>query len=317
MKKIARREFIQTSAAAAAAAALVTAPWNRALAATGSAPAVGGTPTVDLVDVSGSDPLKMVAAALDALGGIGRFVRKGDVVVIKPNAGFANPPDWGTTTHPQTVFAVARACLDAGAKSVTVLDYPQAKADKCFKRCGITDAMAGLPKAQLKLLGQQSEFKKVAIKDGIALKQVEVAKQVLSADVLINLPAAKHHTETGVSFGLKNAMGLIWDRKAFHTMFDLHQGIADLGRIIKPQLTIVDATRALLSGGPAGPGETVTPGRMIAGVQIASVDAYALTVARFNQRQMTPDDARHILLAGKAGLGEVDLAKLQVKPVTA
>ncbi|MBN2362297.1 MAG: DUF362 domain-containing protein [Deltaproteobacteria bacterium] len=315
MTKVDRREFVQVSAVATAA--LVAAPWRRALAAAASVPTAGGMPGADLVDVSGSDPVQMVAAALNALGGIGRFVRKGDVVVIKPNAGFANPPDWGTTTHPRTVYAVAKACLDAGARSVTVLDYPQAKADKCFKRCGITDALAALPKAQLRLLGKQSEFKKVPVKQGLALKEVEVAKQVLSADVLINLPAAKHHTETGVSFGLKNAMGLIWDRKAFHTMFDLHQGIADLGRVIKPQLTIVDATRALLSGGPAGPGETVTPGRMIAGVQIASVDAYALTVARFNQRQMTPDDARHIGLAGKLGLGEVDVAKLQVIKVTA
>jgi uncharacterized protein (DUF362 family) len=100
-------------------------------------------------------------------------------------------------------------------------------------------------------------------------------------------------------------------------MFDLHQGIADLGRVIRPQLTIVDATRALLTNGPAGPGETAEPGRMVAGVDVVAVDAYALGVARFNQRQMTTADARHILLAGKAGIGQADVSKLRVKKVKA
>jgi uncharacterized protein (DUF362 family) len=108
-------------------------------------------------------------------------------------------------------------------------------------------------------------------------------------------------------------MGLIYDRKVFHTMFDLHQGVADLGKVIVPQLTIVDATRALLTNGPAGPGETATPGRMIAGVDVVAVDAYALRVARFNNRQMTPADARHILLAGQDGVGRLDVDAMQVK----
>ena len=301
-----RRRFLE--GAAVSAAGLLLWPWRRALAA-------GAKP--DLVDVSGSDPAKMVAAALDALGGMKKFVRRGDHVVIKPNAAFANPADWGCTTHPQTVLAVAQACLDAKAKSVTIIEYPQAKADKCLKRCGLQAAMDTLPKVKIKLLKEQADFKKLKVKGGVALKEVDVAKEVLSADVLINLPAAKAHSETGVSFGLKNAMGLIWDRKSFHTMFDLHQGIADLGRVIKPQLTIVDATRALLTNGPAGPGETAKPGRMVAGADVVAVDAYSLGLARFNQRQMTTADARHILLAGKAGLGQVDVKQLRVKKVKA
>jgi uncharacterized protein (DUF362 family) len=149
------------------------------------------------------------------------------------------------------------------------------------------------------------------------LKSVEVAKAVLSADVLINVPAAKSHYQAGVSLGLKNHMGLIKDRQAFHTAMELHQAVADLGLVIKPQLTILDATRALLTNGPAGPGETSTPGRMVAGRHVTSVDAYGLTVAKFNNKTMTPAEARHIEFAGKAGLGEIDVAKLKVKKVTA
>jgi uncharacterized protein (DUF362 family) len=151
----------------------------------------------------------------------------------------------------------------------------------------------------------------------LSLKTADIAKSLLSADVFINLPAAKAHYQTGVSLGLKNHMGLVYDRQIFHQGLDLHQAIADLGRTIKPNLTIIDGTRALLTNGPAGPGDTSTPGRMVAGRQIASVDAYGLTLAKFNSKNMTPADVRHIELAGKAGLGEVDIAKLKVKKVSA
>lgn len=302
MKSISRRSFVGGSIAA-----IATLKYGRSWAA--------GEP--DIVDVSGSDPSKMVAAALEGLGGIGKFVKKGDFVVIKPNAAFANPEAWGTTTHPQTVVAVAKACLDAKAKGVLILEYPQAKGEMCLKRCGLTDALAALPAVKVKLLSGPADFQKVDIKDGVALKTVEIAKALLSADVFINIPAAKSHFQTGVSLGLKNHMGLILDRQIFHTSLDLNQALADLGRVIKPNLTIIDATRALLTNGPAGPGETATPGRLIAGTKIASVDAYGLTVAKFNNKNMTPADAKHIELAGKAGLGQVDVAKLKVKKVSA
>lgn len=271
----------------------------------------------DIVDVSGTNCANMVAAALAALGGIGKFVKKGDFVVIKPNAAFANPAAWGSTTHPDTVAAIAKACLEAKAKEVLILEFPVGKGEKCLDRCGLKAAMAGVPDAKIKLLSEAADFQKVMVKGGVALKSVEIAKALLSADVFINVPAAKSHFQASVSFGLKNHMGLIFDRQVFHTGLDLHQAVADLGRVIVPQLTILDATRALLTNGPAGPGEIATPGRMIAGAKVASVDAYGLTVAKFNNRNLTPGDVAHIALAGKAGLGVVDVAKMKVKKVSA
>jgi uncharacterized protein (DUF362 family) len=304
MAALSRREFLETSVATAVGLGLTPSPHAHA------------QKPPDIVEVSGTHHASMVRAALDALGGIERIVRKGDYVVLKPNAAFANPPEWGSTTHPDTVVAMARLCLAAGAKAVTVIEYPQAKGKKCLDRCGLTAALAGVPDVVVKLLGEAGDFKTVSIKDGLVLKSTEVAKLVLSADVLINLPAAKVHNATGVSLGLKNAMGLIKDRQSFHTLFDLHQGIADLGRVIKPTLTLVDATRALVTNGPAGPGETTTPNRMVAGLNVVSVDAYSLTVARFGNKQMTPADAKHIELAAKAGLGVADITKLNVRKVS-
>ncbi|HEY3352392.1 MAG TPA: DUF362 domain-containing protein [Polyangia bacterium] len=305
MRGITRRGFLGGAAVAAAGLPLL----GRRRAAAAADP--------DIVDVSGSDPRAMVAAALKAFGGIGRFVKKGDHVVLKPNAGFANPSDWATTTNPLVVVAVAQACLEAKAKSVTVLEYPLAGGERCLKRCGLAAALAAVPDVKLRLLAAADDFKKVAVKGGVSLKSVEVAKAVLSADVLISLPQAKAHGQAGVSFGLKNAMGLIWDRKAFHTMLDMQQAIADLARVVKPQLTILDATRALLTNGPQGPGETAVLGRLVAGRNPVAVDAYGLTLARFNQRQMTPADAKHIEIAAAAGLGPANVAKLKVKKITA
>jgi uncharacterized protein (DUF362 family) len=298
---ISRRKFIGGSVAAVGLAAT---PLREVLAA-----------KPDIVDVEGTDHAAMVKAAFDGLGGIRKIVRKGDYVVLKPNAAFANPSPWGTTTHPDTVVAVAKMCVEAGAKKVVLVEFPQAKGKKCLDRCGLTKAMATIPEVAVQLLASKDDFKNTKVKGGVVLKETAIAKTVLSADVLINIPAAKQHTATGVSLGLKNAMGLIYDRQSFHTMFDLHQGIADLGRVIKPTVTLVDATRALLTNGPAGPGETSTPNRIIAGFDVVAVDAYTLTVARFNNRQMTPADARHIELAAKAGLGQADITKLKVKKV--
>jgi uncharacterized protein (DUF362 family) len=301
MTDISRRGFVGGSIAAMAAL-----KYRHAFA--------GNEP--DIVDVSGTNCAKMVTAGLAAIGGISRFVKKGDFVVIKPNAAFANPAAWGSTTHPDTVVAIAKACLEAKAKEVLILEFPQGKGEKCIERCGLKAAMANLPEVKIKLLSEAADFQKVNVKGGIALKSVEVAKALLSADVFINVPAAKSHFQAAVSFGLKNHMGLILDRQIFHTGLDLHQAVADLGRVIVPQLTILDATRALLTNGPAGPGDTATPGRIIIGSKVTSVDAYGLTVAKFNNRSMTPGDVRHIELAGKAGLGSIDVAKMKVKKVS-
>jgi uncharacterized protein (DUF362 family) len=302
MSKLSRREFLEKTAVATAA--MATWPAH-------------GAPPVDAVEVSGGDPAARVAAALAALGGIGRFVRPGDHVVLKPNAGFANPPAWATTTNPDLVVAVAKACLAARAKQVTIVEYPLAKGEKCLERCGLTAALAAVPAVKVKVLGAPGDFQQLDVPGGVALKTVAVARAVLSADVLVSLPVAKAHSQAVVSFGLKNAMGLIADRAVFHQMLDMNQAIADLGRVVRPHLVLLDATRALLTNGPAGPGEVAEVGKLVAGRSVVSVDALGLGLARFNQRQLTVADVPHIALAGKAGLGETDVSKLRVAKVTA
>ncbi len=282
-------------------------------------PARGDQPTTEpsVIDVRGEQPGAMVAAALKALGGIGAFVSAGQRVVIKPNGAFAAPPEWGATTHPETVAAVVRACLEADAAEILVLEYPgRGRGETCLKHCGIAGALAGLPRTELRVLNDGSPFRTVAIEGGTELTSVDVSAAVLDADVLIDLPAAKAHHAAGVSFGIKNTMGLIRDRRALHDR-KLDLAIADLARVIRPDLTILDATRALLDNGPGGPGTTVKPGRMIAGRNVVSVDAFGLSVAEFDHRRLTPKDVPHIARAGEIGLGEIDFDRIRVTPVEA
>lgn len=300
---ITRRAFVAGSLTAVGVAAL----RPRALLSAGAP---------DIVDVGGTDPAKMIAAALSALGGVTRFVKPGARVVLKPNGGFANPPEWGTTTTPELVAAMARACLAAGAGSVAVVEYPISKGRKCLERCGLTRVVDLAPGCKLQVLGADADFEKVAVEGGVACDEVDLARVLREADLFVSMPTAKHHSGTVVSLGLKNAMGLIKDRPSFHGM-DLHQAVADLARVVRPHLTVVDATRALLTNGPAGPGEVVRLDRLVAGTNVVSVDAYSLGLAPFTRRKLTVADVRHIGLAAAAGLGEADVSKLDVKRLTA
>lgn len=236
--------------------------------------------------------------------------------MLKPNLAFANPPDWATGTHPDTLVAVAQACLEAGAKEVLVLEYPLHAAQKCLERTGAAEALKALPGVKVRMLEDDEEFRQVKIPRGTSLKSAEIAKKALDADVLINLPQAKQHGSAGVSFGLKNAMGLILNRKQFHLQLDLHQAIADLNLAVRPHLTLLDATHVLLANGPKGPGPKAALGKMFAGRAIASVDACALSVVPFENKQTTLAEAKHITLAARHGLGGCDVTKMKVQHVS-
>jgi uncharacterized protein (DUF362 family) len=111
-------------------------------------------------------------------------------------------------------------------------------------------------------------------------------------------------------------MGLIWDRGYLHARVNLHQAIADLGLVLKPDLVIVDATRVLLTKGPSGPGRIDEPGEIIMGTDPVAVDSLAVSRYRWYGRSFTGSDVRHLVCAHKLGLGEVDIGKLNIKEVT-
>lgn len=297
--QISRRDFLKTAAA------------GLALSLAGRTGFLEAREEQDLVVLSG-DPARATKAALEAMGGISRFVSKGKRVVLKPNMSFSNPPEWGCTTHPLVVATVAQACIDAGAQRVMVLDYPLRPAELCLKRSGIQEACKSIKGVHVLALEDRKFFREIKVPQGKVLDRVEVLKEVLDSDVLINLPQAKSHSATGVSLGIKNLMGLIWDRWSFHSKYNINQALADLATVIKPQLTILDATRALVSGGPGGPGEVLKPNLIIAGIDPVAVDSYGVSVAHWYGQNFKGRQVEHLLIAHQRGLGKIDLEQLRV-----
>ncbi|MCX5908432.1 MAG: DUF362 domain-containing protein [Deltaproteobacteria bacterium] len=266
-----RRQFLKSAAAA-----------GLALSLGGNSALLSAKENYDLAVISG-DPAAATLKALEAIGGISRFVKKGQKVVLKPNMSFARPPEGASTTHPLVVTTVARACLEAGAERVTVIDHTLARAEACLDLSGIQKACQGIKGVYVFAIQDKKFFREVKVPQGKVLEKVEIAKEVLESDVLISIPVAKTHSATGVSMGIKGFMGLIWERGPFHYKFDINEALADLATVIKPQLTILDATRALVTGGPPWYGQN------------------------FKGRQV-----EHLLAASKRGLGQIETDSLKI-----
>jgi uncharacterized protein (DUF362 family) len=256
-----------------------------------------------------------VARLLAPLGGISAFVKKGNRVVIKPNFSFSNLPEAASSTDPQLVRSLAVMCREAGAEKVSVVDNTIKSAKVCLERTGIKAAIKDLDGVTIVVPQKEPDFTEVEVPKGKALKQTRIAKVLLDSDVYISVPCAKSHSSTRVSFGLKGQMGLIQDRISFHWRFDIHQAIADLGTVMRPDLTILDAGRCLKTGGPGGPGTVVETGILAASTDPVAIDAYGTTLTEWQDEAIGPEDVEHIMRAAEHGLGLADLARIDVVQV--
>jgi uncharacterized protein (DUF362 family) len=299
---VSRREFIKTSTFATTAAALTST-------------SILAQPARPLVTVAKGKASEIVKKAVDALGGIAKFVKQGDRVVLKANIGFPNPPEMSTTTHPEIVKATAQLCLDAGAQRVILIDHPLRDAQMCKERSGIEAALKNMKGVVIAMLNEEKFYQLTEVKDAKELKSVAVAKEVLRANCLINVPTAKCHSATGVSLGLKNLMGLVWDRTAYHEKLELNRAIAEQLYVMKPQLTIVDCVYVLTTNGPAGPGKTEELNTVIASTDPVAADSYTVGIARWYNREFKGDQVKHIKIANELGFGEIDTAKMDIKEV--
>jgi uncharacterized protein (DUF362 family) len=298
-RRITRRQFLKTAAAGVA------------LGLTGRTPFLEAKEDYDIVAISG-EPAAATRKALEAMGGISRFVKKGQRVVLKPNMSFSRTPDFSATTHPSVIVTVAQACIEAGAQQVLVLDHTLQRAEPCLERTGIRDACKGIPGVYVLALQERKFFHEIKVPQGKVLERVEVMKEILDSQVLINIPVAKSHSATGVSLGMKGLMGMIWDRESFHSQYNINQAIADLGTVIKPQLTLLDASRALVSGGPGGPGEVKKPNLIIAGIDPVAVDSYGVSIVPWYGQSFKGRQVEHLLVSHQRGLGKIDIDQLKI-----
>jgi len=275
-----------------------------------------GAAEPDLAVITG-EPGAAARKAVEALGGMSRFVQKGNRVVLKPNMSFASGPDRASNTHPALVHTIAQMCLQAGAEQVMVVDNPLQSPELCLRRAGVADACKDLKNVYVQMFTDHKFYREVKVPQGEVLDRVEVLKEVLDSQVLICLPQAKSHSDTGISMGVKGLMGLIWDRWSFHSKYNINHALADLATAIRPTLTVLDATRALTTGGPGGPGEVVKPNLVIAGTDPVAVDSFGVSVAPWYGQHFRGRQVEHLLAASQRGLGRIDVEQLNILRATA
>jgi uncharacterized protein (DUF362 family) len=262
----------------------------------------------DIAVVRDSEPEILARKALDMLGGMGRFVKKGDNVIIKPNIGPAmRTYEYAATTNPWLVAAVVKLCMEAGAGRVRVMDKPfSGSAESGFINSGIREQVekAG---GVIELMSRL-KYVSTEIPLGKDIKKWDIYEDILKADVLINMPIAKQHGSSKLTLGMKNLMGTINSAQMFH--MNIHQRIADLASRIRPTLTIVDAIRILTANGPTGGNlkDVEKLDTVIAGTDIVAVDSYCTSLFG-----LKPADVPYITIAAAMGLGTSNLEGLVIK----
>jgi len=293
-----RRDFIR--AAAAAGLALRFGP--RVFA--GQKASIGPLPA--LAAVEGESPAAITREALSLLGGMGRFVGRGDKVVIKPNIGWDRTPEMAACTNPEVVKTLVELVLDAGAKTAIVIDNTTNQAKRCYVRSGIQAAVEQAGGDMIFV--DDYRVKKMALK-GEWLKEWEILLDVVEADKIINVPIAKHHSLCRLTLGAKNWLGATGGaRNQFHQSLD--KTVVDLAAFFKPQLTVLDAYRILVRNGPQGGriSDTELRKTVVAGTDPVAVDAFGASLFG-----VAPNELPYLGLSRERGLGEPDLGKVRLE----
>jgi uncharacterized protein (DUF362 family) len=249
-------------------------------------------------------------AALAALGGIERFVRSGHDVIVKPNICVDyRSYEYGATTNPEVVAALVELCLDAGAKRVRVMDLPfGGSPESAYATSGIAEAVKAAG-GQMEVMNG-AKFRQTEIPQGRDIKAWQVYQDILLADVVINVPVAKHHSLARLSLGGKNLLGVVSTPSLIHA--NLGQRIADIVSLVRPTLTVVDAVRTLMAHGPTGGNldDVRMTNTVIASHDIVAADAYAATLF-----DLTGSDVAYVRAAADMGLGTLELGGVKVEEI--
>ena len=263
-----------------------------------------------LVVATGGDPAARVRAALAALGGMERFVKRGETVLVKPNMAWDRAPEQGANTNPEVVAEVVRLCRVAGARRVIVTDNPVHDGARVAERSGIRAAVAAAGGDFI--LPGASGFERATL-GGSVLASWDVLSVLFQADRLVNVPVAKHHSLSRLTCGLKNHMGLIGgSRGRLHQ--EIHPSLVDLAAAFRPTLTVVDATRVMMRNGPTGGrlDDVAAVNAVAAGTDPVACDAWAA-----RQIGLDPIDVGHVVQADGRGLGSLAAGAGAVAEVTA
>jgi uncharacterized protein (DUF362 family) len=269
---------------------------------------VPADPTLpEMVVVQGGSPEALARRAIAELGGMRRFIARGDVVVVKPNIGWDRSPEQAANTNPLLVAEIVRLCQDAGARRVIVTDMSCNDPRVCFERSGIAAAAKAVGADVI--LPDERHFREVNL-GGDVLTTWPVLEPFLTADKVINLAIAKHHSLTGCTLGMKNFYGIIGgQRSRLHQR--IHDSLVDLTAFVRPTLTVIDAYRVLMRGGPTGGSlaDVEVKKTLIAGTDPVAIDAYAAKAWWDLDAQRLP----FLRIAQARGLGKMNFEDVRSK----
>ena len=324
MAQIDRRWFLRTGAVAGAGLGMGLLRPDAFLAMPRSSPSnahglepIPQPPTLSIAHYRSSpmepdgiaeEARRLTRQALEALGGMNRFVSRGNIVWIKPDIGWDRRPEQAATTNPDVVATLVEMSYQAGAKKVLVSDNPCNPARLSFPRSGIQQA-AEKAGAQVIFLDER-KFRRMPI-NGKVLREWEVYQDVVEADRLINVPIAKNHNLCLATLGMKNLMGVIGGpRNRLHQ--DLGGTLVDLASFLKPRLVVLDAIRVLTANGPVGGNlaDVKRKDTLVAGVDQVAVDALGATLLGYK-----PASIGYIEQGNARGLGTIDFNSLAPKQI--
>jgi uncharacterized protein (DUF362 family) len=241
-----------------------------------------------------------------ALGGMEKFVKKGDVVVVKPNIGWDRGPEQGANTEPRVVSALIDMCYKAGAKRVNVFDVTCNDERRCYENSGIKKAATDSG-AQVYFPNHWNIVKAVFPYNS-PMKGWPILRDAVECDVFINVPVLKNHCLTALTLSIKNLMGVCsGNRGTMHV--DIGRKLADLADFIRPELTVIDATRVLTRNGPSGgdPADVLAMNKVFASADAVLADSYAAGLMNIE-----PLSISYIKESTVKGLGMADIARANV-----
>ncbi|MGA3090152.1 MAG: DUF362 domain-containing protein [Terriglobales bacterium] len=261
----------------------------------------------EMTIITGDDPAQLAREAIEELGGMRRFIARGDIVLVKPNIGWDRTPEQAANTNPAVVAEVVRQCSNAGAKRVIVTDVSCNDPRRCFQRSGIAEA-AGLAGAEV-VLPDPAMFREVDLQ-GATLRAWPVLDLFLNVDKVINIPIAKHHSLTGTTLGMKNWYGMLGGpRHQLHQR--IHESLVDLADFVRPTLTIIDCYRILVRNGPTGGNlqDVLLKKTLVAGTDPVALDAY-VAKAYWN---LEVSSLPYLKMAANRGLGTYEFEKVRTQ----
>jgi uncharacterized protein (DUF362 family) len=302
MTKQTRRELMARSAALAGTLAVGRGADAAAAGASKMAIAKWAGDAKPSADAIKQIAVKLTEQAIAGIGGLKPFVKPGSVVFVKPNIGWDRKPEQAGNTNPEVVATIVKHCLAAGAKTVRVGDNTVNSDRKTYATSGIA-AAAKSAGAEIVFVDRK-RFRDTDI-GGRKIKSIPIYPAFLECDLMINVPVVKHHRLSTVTLCMKNYMGVVENRRAFHQ--DIATCLCDITRFMKPRITLLDAVRILTDHGPSGGKleDVKTTLQVAAATDIVALDAWGSSLLGHK-----PSAIGSVAAGAKSGLGTMDFKSI-------